>query len=122
MLRDPAQQFGRLFARLLVIRVTDGQDAVSQARQHGVEAAAIRTVVLTHLHFDHAGAAGALPHAQFLFDWREWQPALRGRLLEGYRRETVDRPLAWRALDLAAGVPSDGFDRTLDLFGDGSVR
>jgi len=47
---------------------------------------------------------------------------MRGRLLEGYRRATVDRPLAWRALDLTAGVLSDSFARTLDLFGDGSVR
>lgn len=122
VLRDPAEQLGRLLARLLVLRVADGQDAVSQARGRGADPAAIRTVVLTHLHLDHAGAASGLPEAQFLFDRREWRPAVRGRLSEGYRRETVDRPLAWRALDLAAGVPSDGFAHTLDLFGDGSVR
>lgn len=123
VLRDPAALFGPLLARRFVLRVAEGQDAASQARERGVEPAAIRTVVLTHLHFDHAGGAGVLPDAQFLFDRLEWDPAMRGRLLEGYRRATVDRPLAWRALDLAtAGVPSDSFARTLDLFGDGSVR
>jgi len=122
VLRDPAEQFGRLLARLFVLRVAHGQDAVSQARERGVEPAAIATVVLTHLHYDHVGAARRLPDARFVFDRREWPPAVRGRLLEGYRRETVDRPLAWRTLELAAGAPSDGFARTLDLFGDGSVR
>ena len=122
VLRDPAALFGPLLARRFVLRVAEDQDAASQARQRGVQPTAIRTVVLTHLHFDHVGGAGVLPDAQFLFDRREWEQALRGRLLEGYRRATVDRPLAWRALDLATGVPSDGFVRTLDLFGDGSVR
>ena len=46
-----------------------------------------RGAALTHFHYDHAGAAGQLPHAMFLFDGREWAPAVRGRLLEGYRRE-----------------------------------
>ncbi len=63
-------------------------------------------MILTHLHYDHAGAAGQLPRATFLFDRREWAPALRGRLLEGYRRETVERPLNWRALDSATHRPA----------------
>jgi len=45
--------------------------------------------VLTHLHHDHAGAAGQLLAAQFVFCRREWTPAVRGRPLE-------------RALDLAS--------------------
>ena len=122
VLRDPAEQFGALLKRLFRLRVARGQDVVSQARTRGVEPAAIRTVVLTHLHYDHAGAAGQLPHATFLFDGREWAPAVRGRLLEGYRRETVDRPLDWRALDFAGAPASKGFSHTLDLLGDGSVR
>jgi N-acyl homoserine lactone hydrolase len=122
VLDDPAEQFGALLGRLFELRVAPRQDAVSQARERGVEPAAIRTVVLTHLHYDHAGAARRLPDAQFLFDRREWQPALRGRLLEGYRRQTVERPLAWRPLELAAGAAADGFAHTLDLLGDGSVR
>jgi N-acyl homoserine lactone hydrolase len=122
VLRDPGKQFGPLLKRLFELRVAPGQDAVSQARERGVEAAAIRTVVLTHLHYDHAGAAGQLPHATFLFDRREWAPAVRGRLLEGYRRETVDRPLDWRTLNFDAASPGAGFARTLDLLGDGSVR
>jgi N-acyl homoserine lactone hydrolase len=120
--RRPADQFGALLARLFELRVAKGQDAVSQARERGVEPASFGTVVLTHLHYDHAGAARRLPDAEFVFDRREWRPAVRGRLLAGYRRETVDRPLAWRTLGLTAGPPSNGFDHTLDLFGDGSVR
>jgi hypothetical protein len=53
---------------------------------------------------------------------REWAPAMRGRLLEGYRRETIDRPLDWRALDFAGATAGAGFSHALDLFGDGSVR
>jgi Metallo-beta-lactamase superfamily len=108
--------------RLFVLRVARGQDVVSQARARGVEAGAIGTVGLTHLHYDHAGGAGQLPHATFLFDSREWAPAVRGRLLEGYRRGTVDRPLDWRTLEFAGATAGAGFSHTLDLFGDDSVR
>ena len=120
-LGDPTQQFGSLLPRLSELRVRAGQDAVSQARERGVEPTAIGTVVLTHLHYDHAGAAGQLPHATFLFDGREWAPAVRGRLLEGYRCETVDRPLDWRALDLTTAAGA-GFSHAIDLLGDGSVQ
>jgi N-acyl homoserine lactone hydrolase len=122
VLRDPAEQFGSVLKRLFVLRVARGQDVVSQARARGVEAGAIGTVVLTHLHYDHAGGAGQLPHATFLFDSREWAPAVRGRLLEGYRRGTVDRPLDWRTLEFAGATAGAGFSHTLDLFGDDSVR
>jgi N-acyl homoserine lactone hydrolase len=122
VLRDPAEQFGWLLKHLFRLRVVAGQDAVSQARERGVEPGAIRTVILTHLHYDHAGGAGQLPHAAFLFDGREWVPARRGRLLEGYRRETVDRPLDWRALEFAGAPAGGGFSHTLDLLGDGSIR
>ena len=120
--RDPARQFGSLLTRLSELRVRAGQDALSQARERGVEPSAIGTVVLTHLHYDHAGAAGQLPHPTVLFDVREWAPAVRGRLLEGYRRETVNRPLDWRTLDLAAAPAGAGFSHAIDLFGDGSLH
>ena len=122
VLRDPAEQFGSVLKRLFVLRVARGQDVVSQARARGVEAGAIGTVVLTHLHFDHVGGAGQLPHATFLFDGREWAPAVRGRLMEGYRRGMVDRPLDWRTLEFAGATAGAGFSHTLDLFGDDSVR
>jgi len=122
VLHDPAEQFGPWLKRLFRLRVAAGQDVVSQARASGVEPAAIRTVILTHLHYDHAGAAGQLPRAAFLFDRREWVPALRGRLLEGYRCETVDRPLNWRTLDFGDAPAGAGFNHTLDLLGDGSIR
>ena len=122
VLRDPAEQFGSVLRRLFVLRVARGQDVISQARARGVEAGAIGTVVLTHLHYDHVGGAGQLPHATFLFDGREWAPAVRGRMIEGYRRGLVDRPLDWRTLEFAGATPGAGFSHTLDLFGDDSVR
>jgi N-acyl homoserine lactone hydrolase len=60
-LREPAQQFGSLLPRLSKLRVRAGQDAVSQARQRGVEPAAIGTVVLTHLHSTMPAAPASCP-------------------------------------------------------------
>ena len=39
----------------------------------GVDATAVSTVVLTHLHFDHIGAVSEFPAAQFVVQRREWE-------------------------------------------------
>ncbi|AXR81239.1 N-acyl homoserine lactonase family protein [Natrarchaeobaculum sulfurireducens] len=65
-----------LGARVLVDR--DGLDLepadelASQLEAVGIDPGEVSTVILTHLHFDHAGAVGAFPNADVLVSRREF--------------------------------------------------
>lgn len=41
-------------------------------KRHGLDTADIDIVLLTHLHFDHAGNVDYFPHAEFVFSAIEW--------------------------------------------------
>lgn len=98
--------------------------APAQLRGLGLEPADVRAVVMTHLHYDHTGAAYEFSHAPFVVDRAEWASAGSSGVLKGYRHANLDHPLDWRLVDFAA--PDVGshetFGRALDLLGDGSIR
>ncbi len=54
--------------------ITDARDVTEALAEVGVDAARVTTVVLTHLHWDHASNAGSFPRATFVaqkseLDW-----------------------------------------------------
>jgi N-acyl homoserine lactone hydrolase len=72
-----------------------------QLRTLGIDPADVRTVVLTHLHTDHAGGLSHFPRARFLASSEELAGAsgLRGRL-DGYLAHNWPAGFAPTALDL----------------------
>jgi glyoxylase-like metal-dependent hydrolase (beta-lactamase superfamily II) len=84
----------------------------------------VEVVIITHLHIDHASAVSEFPQATFVVDNREWAAAVEGGTMRGYRSRQFDHAFDWRTLDYGGErVQSfSGFARTIDLFGDGSVR
>jgi glyoxylase-like metal-dependent hydrolase (beta-lactamase superfamily II) len=121
---DPRTSLGRRQAFVLPARQAPGESAPEQLRARGIDPAQIELVVMTHLHNDHASGAIQFPEATFVVDGAEWVAASAGGFAEGYRREHYDQPLRWHTVDYAAAGagPHGAFERTLDLFGDGSVR
>jgi N-acyl homoserine lactone hydrolase len=97
---------------------------VAQLPARGVEPIDVRVVIMTHLHYDHAGAVAAFPQATFVVDAAEWRAARSGGFTKGYSRKLVDHALDWRevAFDDPRVTSFATFGRTIDLFGDGSVR
>jgi N-acyl homoserine lactone hydrolase len=121
---DPLTSLGHRQTWMLPARMGRGESAPARLRALGIEPEQIRVVVMTHLHNDHASGAAQFPHATFVVDGAEWRAACAGGFPHGYRHAHFDQPFDWRIVDYAApGVRGHaGFERSLDLFGDGSVR
>jgi N-acyl homoserine lactone hydrolase len=108
---DPVAEYGER-AQRMQLRFTPLQRVDSQIRAAGHRPEDVTHVVLSHLHFDHAGGAHLFPAADVLLGPGELAYARAGG--GGYcRAEDVRRVESCRARELAAG--------DTDLFGDGSV-
>ncbi|MBA2522906.1 MAG: N-acyl homoserine lactonase family protein [Solirubrobacterales bacterium] len=122
----PAANLGRVMARASRARIEPGRDIPSQLRERGIVSSQLETVVLTHLHFDHASGIAEYPNATFVLSQPEWIAATTAdsSLTQGYRTSHFDYLFDYRTVDFdAPGISSyASFGRTFDLFGDGSVR
>ena len=115
---------GRRQAWLLPARQVPGESAPEQLRALGIDPERIATIVMTHLHNDHASGAIQFPQATFVVDAAEWRAASTGGFADGYRQEHYDQPFDWRTVDFDGPDATEhgAFERSLDLFGDGSLR
>jgi glyoxylase-like metal-dependent hydrolase (beta-lactamase superfamily II) len=98
------------------------QDAASQIQRLGVEPDSLRAVVLTHMHVDHAGGVATIPVSVPVYvgegelqEFEHWNADLRG-----YHRKDIETghhflTVPWQEKPLL------GFDRSWDVFEDGSV-
>jgi glyoxylase-like metal-dependent hydrolase (beta-lactamase superfamily II) len=120
--RSNLGRVGALFYRGL--EMSQDQAAAAQLRGKGIEASAVRTVIMTHLHFDHASAIVDFPEATFLVSRAEWEAATDGGARDGYRRQQFDHGFDYRLVDFDSEATGSfaGFARSFDVFGDGSVR
>jgi N-acyl homoserine lactone hydrolase len=121
---DPKENLGAFGDRIYELRMTTDQGIRAQVKARGVDPDAIKTVVMTHLHLDHASGVSEFPAATFVVDGREWESASKGGVTKGYHHNHFDRDYDWRLLDYDADDVSshETFGRTFDLFGDGSLR
>jgi N-acyl homoserine lactone hydrolase len=121
---DGARALGRAFAAAYTIDMEPQWAVVEQLRARGVDPMDVSVVVMTHLHYDHAGAVADFPRATFVVDAAEWRAARSGGFTKGYSHKLIDHPFAWREIDFDDPHVSSfaSFGRTVDLFGDGSVR
>ena len=121
----PAESLGRVGSLALRNLEMDPSQAVpAQLRELGVEPSAVGTVVMTHLHVDHASGISEFPDATFVLSRAEWEAATSQGRLHGYATRQFDHAFDYRLLDFDGADPSSfaGFARSFDLFGDGSVR
>ncbi len=121
----PSSNLGRVGA--LVYKDIDmraEQSAAAQLRDKGIQPADVKVVIMTHFHPDHASAISDFPEATFLVSDVEWEAATEGGARQGYNHSQFDHGFDYRLLDFDSEQASSfsGFARTLDVFGDGSVR
>ena len=122
---DSKQGMGRLGGLLFKELRMEAEDALpGQLRRMGIDAGDVKTVVMTHLHSDHASGIAEFPGATFVLSSAEWEAAAKGRETDGYIKRQYDHAFDYRTLDFE-GPDTDSFasfGRGFDLFGDGSVR
>jgi glyoxylase-like metal-dependent hydrolase (beta-lactamase superfamily II) len=122
---DGSKNFGPVGRLAMRTRMTADQAASARLRTLGIDAARVKVVVMTHLHFDHASAVAEFPKATFVVDRVEWQHAIEPRGgPRGYHARLFDFPFDWRTVDYEDPAVDSfaSFGRSVDLFGDGSVR
>jgi glyoxylase-like metal-dependent hydrolase (beta-lactamase superfamily II) len=120
------ENFGGLYARMWRPRIEAGNDLPSQLRARGLDTKTIPTVVMTHLHFDHASGMSEFSNSTIVVTEEEWRAAITEPRpsLHGYRPAHYDYAFDYRTVDYGSGAISSyaTFGRCFDLFGDGSVR
>jgi glyoxylase-like metal-dependent hydrolase (beta-lactamase superfamily II) len=112
---------GRLMVRGM--SMSPEQSVAAQLAALGIDAADIRVIVMTHLHFDHASALCDFPGATALVSTAEWSAATGGGALNGYVAAQFDPRVNYRTIDFGAPPAREygPFEATVDLFGDGSL-
>jgi len=100
------------------------QAAAAELRARGIEPSSVRTVVMTHLHPDHASAIADYPEATFLVSSAEWEAAADGGRRDGYVKRQFDHGFDYRLIDFDSQAANSfaGLGRAFYVFGDGSVR
>jgi glyoxylase-like metal-dependent hydrolase (beta-lactamase superfamily II) len=87
----------RLFALDFGLCLDPETTAVRQLARRGIAAGDVRHIVLTHLHFDHAGGLPDFPHAQVHVHRREYEAFLHPRswIELAYDRSDASHGPAW---------------------------
>jgi len=126
MLKRRRKWWGRALALKFHATFEPSMDCRSRIRQCGIDPEDIRVGILTHLHYDHAGAVLDLPRTRFHVSQRELEFALKQRGIAGLRKGYVGAEYreAWNLRDFEWEHTNklEPFDVVFDLFGDGAVR
>ena len=96
----------------LTIDYHAGQEVSSRLDELGIRASDIDRVVISHLHFDHAGGCGQLPDARLVVHRDEWEA--------GQDRALIDVGV-YDPIDYDLGHEVEQVDDGHDVFGDGRL-
>lgn len=115
----------QIFQLMLPSQFIRSDAAVYQLDQRGIPPQAIRYIIVSHLHYDHAGGLLDFPNATVVVSRGEWENANVGRWrarLRGVMSEQLKgiENRLW-LIDYLPGTAVGPFDASFDLFGDGSL-
>lgn len=117
-----------LMNKITPVQITKRENAINQLLKMNLTANEIQTVILSHLHADHAGGIADFQQSTIYVDKQEWrygtQPKLK-LLLNGYLKQLYEsiNPSSLRLLDFGKeGCTYGPFSNSIDLFKDNSIR
>jgi glyoxylase-like metal-dependent hydrolase (beta-lactamase superfamily II) len=125
----PPIYWGNLFFHRFVMRTrfNPRHDALThQLQRLGFKPADVKNVIISHLHWDHAGGMRDFPHAHFFVGHREWDfvSGLSGMSL--LKNAFITEQFCGAGLDIELietdpRKPFKNFPASYDVFGDGSM-
>jgi len=109
-----ADAVGRLgpVASVFSVTFSPGEEVAARLAGLGVDAARVRYLVNSHLHFDHSGGNALIPNAQLVVQRREWSA--------GHDADEIVKQFYFPA-DYQLGHDVRVVDGQHDLFGDGRL-
>ena len=69
---DPARP-ARVVSQVFTVEFAPGEEVAARLAALGVDAARIRYLINSHLHFDHTGGNAQIPNARLVVQRREWE-------------------------------------------------
>src|SRR5262249_2338062 len=127
---DQAHRHGEYYRGLMRLILDDDEYAQKsteslpeQLKARGFRCDDVRTVILTHLHEDHVGGLRDLPRAKVVVSHAEWD-ARRTKMfgfIPMFYEPSYGSVEHWERVKFESGA-FHTFERSHDLFGDGSVR
>ena len=112
-LRNPDDRMRiALKSQQLDVTFDEQETTTCQLQRLDIDPARVRYIVLSHLHFDHAGGLHQVPNATIVVQRREWEAGFNDELATKYF-------LRRRFFDLGHQIKL--IDGEHDLFGDGAV-
>lgn len=116
---------GSLYAKVMKMSYDpETESAVAHLRTLGLSPSDVDWMLVTHMHWDHAGGVTDFPDARLVVPRAEWEQAHRSDLtlaMRGYADSMYDGLKAPVLLVEWPDRPYGTFDRSVDLFGDGSI-
>ncbi|GAA0361299.1 MBL fold metallo-hydrolase [Bacillus horti] len=116
-----------LMNKMTPVQITEKENAISQLLEMNVTARQIQTVILSHLHADHAGGIADFNDSTIYIDKKEWRYGRQSKLkllINGYLKHLFENinPSSVKLLDFEDSEYSYGpFLRTIDLFKDNTI-
>jgi glyoxylase-like metal-dependent hydrolase (beta-lactamase superfamily II) len=126
---EPPIYWGNLFSHRFIMRTRfdPQQDAlVYQLPRLGFKPADVKNVIISHLHWDHAGGMRDFPYAHFFIGHREWNfasnlsgvPLFKNAFI---KEQFCGAGLGIELIETDPNKPFKNFTASYDLFGDGSM-
>ena len=116
---------GSFFRKLMPPRFDPAKDsALAHLGALGIGPGDVDVVLVTHMHWDHVGGLGDFPGARFIVPRAEWDQAHRGEmtlLVRGYADSMYEELKPEVMLIEWPDRPYGTFERSVDLYGDGSI-
>lgn len=125
----PPIYWGNLFFNRFIMRTqfNPRHDAlVHQLPRLGFKLEDVKNVIVSHLHWDHAGGMRDFPYARFFVNRREWDFASRLSGMSLLKNAFIKEQFCGAGLDIDlietdSRKPFKKFPASYDLFGDGSM-
>ena len=95
----PRENFGRVtIMAFRNLQMEASQALPAQLRERGFQPSAVKAVVMTHLHVDHASGISEFPDATFVVSKAEWEAATNQGPTHGYVTRQFDHAFDYRLL------------------------